>query len=88
MSGFWNLNLIHLFDFYLMLALLAGVVQRFERYQSLSPEQRQRMDRNLERWRSMTPEERQRAREQIREKRQERQKEIRPREDAPARRPR
>jgi len=35
MSGFWNLNLIHLFDFYLMLALLAGVVQRFERYQAI-----------------------------------------------------
>jgi hypothetical protein len=36
----------------------------------------------------MTPEERQRAREQIREKRQERPREIRPREDAPGRHPR
>jgi hypothetical protein len=35
MSGFWNLNLIHLFDFYLMLAFLAGTVRRFERYQSI-----------------------------------------------------
>jgi hypothetical protein len=35
MSGFWNLNLIHFFDFYAMLAFLAGLVQRFERYQSI-----------------------------------------------------
>ena len=64
------------------------IQQRFERYQALSPEQRERMDRNLERWRSMTPEERQRAREQIRQRRQERQRELRPRPDAPVRRPR
>jgi hypothetical protein len=35
MVGFWNLNLIHLFDFYLMLALLAGIAQRFGRYQAI-----------------------------------------------------
>ena len=35
MSAFWNLNLIHLFDFYLMLALLAGIAQRFGRYQAI-----------------------------------------------------
>ncbi len=35
MSSFWDLNLIHLFDFYLMLALLAGVAQRFGRYQAI-----------------------------------------------------
>jgi hypothetical protein len=35
MSGFWDLNLIHFFDFYLMLAFLAGTVRRFEQYQSI-----------------------------------------------------
>jgi hypothetical protein len=35
MSGFRNLNLIHLFDFYLMLAFLAGTVRRLEQYQSI-----------------------------------------------------
>jgi hypothetical protein len=35
MSGFWNLNLIHFFDFYLMLAFLAGTVRRYEQYQSI-----------------------------------------------------
>jgi hypothetical protein len=35
MSGFWNVNLIHFFDFYLMLAFLAGMVRRFEQYQSI-----------------------------------------------------
>jgi hypothetical protein len=35
MSTFWNLNLIHLFDFYLMLALLAGIAQRCGRYQAI-----------------------------------------------------
>jgi hypothetical protein len=35
MAGFWDLNLIHLFDFYLMLALLASIAQRFGRYQAI-----------------------------------------------------
>jgi hypothetical protein len=35
MSGFWSLNLIHFFDFYLMLAFLAGMVRRYEQYQSI-----------------------------------------------------
>jgi hypothetical protein len=35
MSGFWDLNLIHFFDFYLMLAFLAGLVRRYEQYQSI-----------------------------------------------------
>jgi hypothetical protein len=32
---FWSLNLIHLFDFYLMLALLAGTLQRVEQYREI-----------------------------------------------------
>jgi hypothetical protein len=35
MSGFWSVNLIHFFDFYLMLAFLAGTVRRFEQYQAI-----------------------------------------------------
>ncbi len=35
MSGFWNLNLIHLFDFYLALAFLASTVVRLGQYEAI-----------------------------------------------------
>jgi hypothetical protein len=44
-------------------------MERLRRYQSLSPAERERVDKNLERWRNMSPEERQKARESMRERR-------------------
>jgi hypothetical protein len=32
MSGFWDLNLIHLFDFYLLMVFVIGTVRRFRQY--------------------------------------------------------
>ena len=60
-------------------------IQGLER---LSPEERAIAERNLERWRNMTPEQRQQAREQIRQRRLERPREIRPQAQSFERRPR
>src|SRR5690349_17499285 len=35
MDWFWNLNLIHFFDFYLAVAFLLGVWTRFRQYQAI-----------------------------------------------------
>jgi hypothetical protein len=35
MTWFWNLNLIHLLDFYLMLAFLVSTMLRFQQYQAI-----------------------------------------------------
>jgi hypothetical protein len=35
MSGFWNLNLIHFFDFYLALAFLASTFMRYRQYEAI-----------------------------------------------------
>jgi hypothetical protein len=35
MSGFWNLNLIHFLDFYLMFTFLAGTLRRVGQYQAI-----------------------------------------------------